>query len=80
LNKLNHIFNNLEHGLQGFVESFGSQNAAYDALKRAAQRGIEAQGLLGGTFKVVGDVGGVNVTITGTVTNGVARVGTAYVQ
>lgn len=74
-NKLNHIFNNPEHNLDGVVNQFGSQQNAFNALQNA----VQAQELPDGLFNTVVNVGGSNVTVTGNVIDGAVNVGTAYI-
>jgi RHS repeat-associated protein len=77
-NKLNHIFNNPDHGLGPLVETFGSWEAAGGALQQGAQAAVNASGQTGRFVQTV-DVGGVSVTVKGIVIDGVARIGTAFV-
>lgn len=78
-NKLNHIFNNAAHGLESLVEHFGSQQAAYNALQQAVQAVANASHLTG-VYEQVVLIGGQEVTVTGRVVNGVARIGTAFIR
>lgn len=74
-NKLNHIFNNPDHNLDALVNQLGGQENAFNALESA----VQSQGLPNGVFSTVVDVGGSQVTVTGNVINGVARIGTAFI-
>jgi RHS repeat-associated protein len=74
-NKLNHIFNNPDHNLDALVNQLGGQENAFNALEGA----VQGQGLPNGVFSTVVDVGGSQVTVTGIVINGVARIGTAFI-
>ena len=76
-NNLRHIFDNAEHKLDDVVEALGSREAAFEAMEKVAQAAVDA-GNLTGEFKVVIDLAGVNVEVTGKVIDGVARIGTAY--
>jgi RHS repeat-associated protein len=74
-NKLHHIFDNPAHNLDQLVDQLGGQQQAFDALQNA----VQGQGLPDGLFNTVVNVGGIDVTVTGNVINGVANIGTAYV-
>lgn len=76
-NKLNHIFGKAAHNLQALVSEFGSQEAAYNALRQATQAAVSQQGLTG-VFEISVKVGSQTVTVRGTVVNGVAEIGTAF--
>jgi hypothetical protein len=77
-NKLHHIFDKPLHNLDRLLQAFGSQQAAYNAVQRAAQDYITAHGLTG-KFEIVINVGGVTVTVRGMVVNGIVRIGTFFV-
>ena len=73
-NKLNHVFGNADHGLDGLVGAFGgSQTKAYNAVQDAANAALKrgdlkprSNGVLpGGQFGAVLNVGGVNVQLVG---------------
>ncbi|HXO42129.1 MAG TPA: hypothetical protein VN999_11800, partial [Thermoanaerobaculia bacterium] len=79
VNKLNHIFNGEGHGLENLVANFGGE-------QQLTVKVVEQLGALGplptnsnGIFKVVVQIAGEVVTVTGKVVDGVARVGTFYV-
>jgi len=76
-NKVNHIFGNAAHNLDPLVSEFGSQQAAYNALKQATQAAV-AQQRVTGVFEISVKVGSQNVTVRGAVVNGVAEIGTAF--
>jgi RHS repeat-associated protein len=78
-NKLNHIFDGEGHGLENLVANFGGE-------QQLTVKVVEQLGALGplptnsnGIFKVVVEIAGQVVTVTGKVVDGVARVGTFYV-
>jgi RHS repeat-associated protein len=77
-NKLNHIFGNAEHGVDGLVDTFGSQENAYNAIQQATQGLVDQQGVTG-VFEEVVNVGGQDVTVRGVVIDGVVRIGTAFI-
>jgi RHS repeat-associated protein len=77
-NKLIHIFGDLGHNLTPVVEHFGSERAAFNAIRSATQAAVNARGLTG-TFKTAVEVAGTQVTVKGTVIEGVVRIGTAYI-
>lgn len=74
-NKLAHIFDNPAHNLGPVVNAMGGEANAFNAIESA----VQAQGLSNGLFTTVVNVGGSNVTVTGVVINGVARIGTAFI-
>jgi len=76
-NKLHHIFDNPEHNLAPVVQQYGGQEAAYDAIQQAVIQ--QRPGTGSGTYDTVVNVGGSDVTVTGSYVNGIPRVGTAYI-
>jgi hypothetical protein len=78
-NKLHHIFGEPKHNLGPLLNQFGgNQQAAFEAVQNAAQAAIQQQGITG-KYKIVVNVAGLDVTVKGTVMNGVARIGTFYI-
>jgi hypothetical protein len=41
LNRINHIFNKREHALDSFVQKFGSEEEAYNAVQNAANEALK---------------------------------------
>jgi hypothetical protein len=78
-NKLNHIFSDPGHNLANLVDRLGSEEAAFNAIQSEAQNAVELGGITG-RYEVVVTVAGQDVTVRGIVMDGVARVGTAFVQ
>jgi len=79
LNKLYHIFGNAEHNLDGFLKGFaGDQAKAFGAIQSATQQQVTAQGITG-VFEQVITVDGSQITVRGTVVNGVVQIGTAFI-
>lgn len=76
-NKLSHIFGNAQHGLDGIVNSLGSQQAAMNALQQATEAAVRQQGLTG-VFETTVQVAGETVTVRGNVIDGVVKIGTAF--
>jgi len=76
-NKLNHIFGNAQHGLDGIVKNLGSQQAAMNALQQATEAAVQQQGLTG-VFETQVQVAGETVTVRGNVINGAVKIGTAF--
>jgi hypothetical protein len=76
--KLIHIFGNAAHHLGGLVAQFGSQEAAYLAVQRAAQAAVTAGGITG-EYEIVVTVGGFAITMHGVVINGIARIGAFWI-
>jgi hypothetical protein len=52
-NNLNHIFGDPAHNLGPVVTHFGSQEAAFDALKSATEAALKSKGLAKGTFRTI---------------------------
>jgi hypothetical protein len=77
-NKIRHIFGPARHGLGEVVSHFGSEEAAFQALERATQQAVQSQGLKG-IFETTVKLGGTDVTVRGSVIDGIARIGTAFV-
>jgi hypothetical protein len=76
-NKLNHIFGKASHNLDGVVQASGGRQAAYEAMQNAAASATKGTS---GPFEVTVSVGGENVVIRGTVSNGEVKIGTAWKQ
>ena len=78
-NKLWHIFGDPGHKLVQVVGKFATQKQAYLAIRQGAIEAIAKQGLNKGLVKVVVDICGQSVTVEGNISNGVLKIGTAYV-
>jgi hypothetical protein len=78
VNKLHHLFGRESHNLERVVSEFGSREAAYASLKSATEAAVKANGITG-TFKVVVQVGGSQVTVRGNVVDGAVKIGTAFI-
>lgn len=76
LNKINHIFNKAEHKLGDFVESCGSNRKAFDKLEHAFKK--VAKGRSDGVFEASINIDGFNITVRGSVVNGLPKIGTAF--
>jgi hypothetical protein len=76
-NKLAHIFDNVEHGLEGVVAQFGSQLSAFSRIQQAMKTAVARQGLTG-VFQTTVQVGSETITVRGNVINGIAKIGTAF--
>ena len=74
-NKLNHIFGKAGHNLDGVVEACGGRMQAYEAMQNAASAATQGTS---GPFQVTVQVGGENVVVRGTVTDGLVKIGTAF--
>tara|TARA_B110000285_G_scaffold235604_1_gene318577 strand:+ start:902 stop:4846 length:3945 start_codon:yes stop_codon:yes gene_type:complete len=72
-NKLNHIFKNPRHALDDLVTKYGSENAAYNAVQKAANQAAKNGGLTPNSLGVLPsgnagniiNVGGLNVQLIG---------------
>ena len=79
-NKLNHIFGKVEHNLDQFLQSYGGdQEAAYQALQTEYSNLANNYTIQQLNQGVQVTVNGFNVTVTGTIVDGVARIGTAFI-
>ena len=78
-NKLNHIFGNPSHNLETLVAQLGSREAVFGGVQSATQAAIES-GSLSGVFETTVTVGGQSVVVRGNVVDGIARIGTFFVQ
>lgn len=77
-NKLNHLFAKQEHGLDGLVSRYGSQEAVVEQMYRGLSGAVTPGS--DGLFSVTRRIGGQAVTIDGRVVNGIPRIGTAYIK
>jgi hypothetical protein len=59
------------------INSFGSEEAAYNAIQQATQAAVKQQGLTG-IFETTVQVTGETITIRGNIINGVVAIGTAF--
>ena len=78
-NKLHHIFGRAKHELDGLVEEFESQRAAFEAMQEAAENMVKSKGIAGGRYEETVRVGGQLLTVRGEVVDGVVRIGTAFI-
>jgi hypothetical protein len=78
-NKLDHIFGQARHNLNPVVNAYGNREAAYNAVysefSRVAGNYTNAQ--LNRGIQV--SVRGFNITVRGTIVDGVARIGTFFI-
>jgi hypothetical protein len=77
-NKLHHIFNDPDHGLDALVTKFGSQESAFQAIAEATRDAIQAQGI-NGQYKVEIRIGEHLITVKGRVSKGIVNIGTVYI-
>jgi hypothetical protein len=79
-NKLKHIFGKPEHNLGNFLKKFGGdQEKAYKALEGVTQKYVNINNITGNFKDIVVNVNGIDITVRGTVINGVAKIGTAFI-
>jgi len=77
-NKLHHIFDNPRHELDGLVAEFGSQEAAFEAIRNATREAIKRQNI-SGMYDIEVEVRGHKLTVRGTVMNdGTIKIGTVF--
>jgi RHS repeat-associated protein len=79
-NKFGHIFDQAKHGLEPLVEDFGGRQQAFNAIYKAFAQRIAAQGSYVTGSEITVQVGSYNVTVTGTVVKGIARIGTFFIK
>jgi RHS repeat-associated protein len=77
-NALRHIFGNAAHNLEPLVARFGSQDAAFVAVRNATQVAVRARSI-SGVFETTVRVGGKSVVVRGNVINGIVRIGTFFI-
>lgn len=70
------MFAKQQHGLDGLVERYGSQEAVVEQMYRGLSGVTPSHGL----FSVTRMVGGQAVTVDGRVVYGIPRIGTAYIK
>jgi hypothetical protein len=79
-NKLRHIFGNPNHNLGPLVQHYGSEGAAFCAIKDEVNRACQDGRLVTdthGLYQQVFDIGGYSVIIKGRIVNGHVHIGTA---
>jgi hypothetical protein len=77
-NKLHHIFDKPRHELDGLVAEFGSQEAAFEAIRNATQEAIKRQNI-SGMYDIEVEARGHKLTVRGTVMNdGTIKIGTVF--
>ena len=84
-NKINHIFNNSEHNLFPFLQSFGGDKAsAYIAVYNAAQSIVNSNNLTGiynsVSNPIIVNVNGYEINIGGRVIDGILHIGTFFIK
>jgi hypothetical protein len=80
-NKLHHIFDNPDHHLAPLVQQYGSEKAAYRAIKDAVSKAYRDGNLIAnahGSYKQAFEIGGLSVTVVGRIVKGQVRIGTAW--
>ena len=79
-NKLNHIFGNEKHNLSDYLKAFnGNKAEAYNALEKATQQYVDANGITGSFKDIVVNVNGFDITVRGTIIDGIVKIGTAFI-
>ncbi|MBO0732943.1 MAG: hypothetical protein J2P49_01200, partial [Methylocapsa sp.] len=77
-NKLHHIFDKLGRGLDSLVADFGSQEAAFSAIKDATQEAVRQQNI-SGQYEIEVTVHGQKLTVRGKVmSDGTVKLGTIF--
>ncbi len=77
-NKIHHIFDDPDHGLNVLIDKFGSSENAFDAVAAATRDAINSQGI-SGQFEIQVEIGGQSVTVRGRVHNGIVNIGTVFI-
>ena len=81
-NRRRHVFGEPKHNLDRLVRQSGSEEAAAQAISDAVNAAFRSGDLIvdrDGRYRQVFDIGGISVTVSGRIVNGVVRVGTAFV-
>ena len=80
-NKWHHIFDDPKHNLNQFLDTFnGNQEQAYNALQSEVQQVVQKQGITDYTEQgIIVNINGFDITVTGKVVNGIAKIGTAFI-
>jgi RHS repeat-associated protein len=79
INKANHVFGKSEHNLNGLLKKYsGNTVKAYRGITDATQKYVKKNNITE-NFETILKVKGYNVTIRGTVINGMARISTAFI-
>jgi hypothetical protein len=78
-NKVNHIFGQDRHKLEGVMKEFGTSEKGFAAIQQATDVATRSLGTKG-FFEVTVNVGKSLVTVRGVVADGVAKIGTAFVK
>lgn len=73
-NRVGHAFGKDMHNLGGLVEKFGSAERAFVQI----QTRIDSLALPAGNFERSLSIGGANITVTGRVIDGAAKIGTIF--
>ena len=76
-NKLRHIFGEARHGLDPLVTEFGSETAAFEAIRKATQSAAGSANITG-IFEIPVRVGSQTIIVRGRVIEGIVRIGTAF--
>ena len=77
-NKIYHIFAKPEHNLGGVAKSLGGEKKAFNAIEKATNKAVDTS--KAGRFETTVRVGGEQVTVTGSVVKGQAKIGTAFIK
>lgn len=84
-NKLNHIFNKVEHKLSPLLNKFdGNMTDAYIAVQKAAQNAVDTHNLKGVFDSVMNpitvNIKGITIKVGGKVVDGTFNIGTFYAK
>lgn len=77
-NKIGHIFNKAEHNLGALSKNMGGDAKAFKAIEGATSKAVDVS--KPGRFEVAVNVGGEKVTVRGSVVDGAAKIGTAFIK
>jgi len=79
-NKIHHIFSKSQHKLGNLLCKFnGNERKTFNAIYNATFKQVKKKGIIG-TFETVVKVQGQNVTVRGSVVNGIVRIGTIFIK
>ena len=80
-NDLHHVFGNPRHNLDQFVRQRGSEELAGQEIDTAVDGAFMSGNLIlddAGLYRQVFNIGGSFVIVSGSVVNGIVRIGTAW--
>lgn len=79
VNKYHHVFHQDRHNLKEFLKTFSNdEGAAFDRLQQEYNKYIRQNGIRNWRLQITVKINGFDLTIRGTVIDGIGHIGTAY--